>query len=125
METNPYNPPKSRARQPVTKNGRIDESTARLWKFEDSSWGIGLKFYGRAIWSIIIVNTIVAVIILSTASDCQMIVPPTNAVCEIGGINFAYYVTYSAAFLIPVVFGLLVVNWLIRQVMLFVFAVRN
>lgn len=125
MESNPYRTPNSLPKKPVTKNGKFDESTARIWTFEDSHWGVGLKLYNRGIWSIVFVNTFIAFLIISLAPDCQIIYPPIDAACELNGIDFSAYVAYSAISLVPLVFGLLVINWLLRQVIMFVFAFRN
>jgi hypothetical protein len=110
-----------------TPNHTIEksESELRIEKFENSAWGTRLKIFTRTTWSLVLVNTLIIAAIKATASRCYMVLPATNAECFVNGINMGKYVTYSLVYLIPVVVGLVVLNWLIRQILLFVFTLKH
>lgn len=121
---NPYEPPKSSMGESITKNGKVDELEDRIRRFEGSSWGVGLRLYTKIVWSAIFVNSIIAIAIILTVSECSMVIPVSAAECMINNVNVGGYVTYSFMFMIPIVVGLVFVNWLARQVLMFIFALK-
>jgi len=121
---NPYESPKSSMGESITKNGKVDELEDRIRRFEGSSWGVGLRLYTKIVWSAIFVNSIIAIAIILTVSECSMVIPVSAAECMINNVNVGGYVTYSFMFMIPIVVGLVFVNWLARQVLMFIFALK-